>query len=327
MAKAKSKDSGGASISCPVCGQSVKLPAENCPACGTNLRTGERPEKETSVWQRRGFKPLVVTAAVLIPFGIWVFTSGVLDDLNWIERARVGLQHCADPPVREMWDLGDQQQEAQAARQGYQAWRERKRTRPEGQNPAGPETEEERNMTKEQRATRQDRKEYFASSLMFDRPAASLAPADNWYGAFTGEWDAAWISGTGTKDEKIAQGEWNFAWINAGEAMQDVLSVPYLWETKSDSPIRAATVRTFNRNSGAWEGVHVQNGRIFPFNASRNRDGNIYESYQDGPLTVTWIFYNITQEGFQVTVNQTADGGRTYALAAEIWAKRRIVDL
>jgi hypothetical protein len=322
------KDAGGASISCPVCGRSVRLPAENCPSCGTNLRTGEKPEKETSVWQRRGFKPLVISAAVVVPLAAWVLASGVLDDLNFIEKARIGLQHCADPPTKDMWEAGDSLEEAQAAKQGYAQWKDRARTRPGGQDPNGPETEEERNMTREQRAEREDRRNYFAASLMYDRPSANLSAEDNWYGAFAGEWDAAWITGSGTSDEKIVQGEWNFTWINGGEAFQDILSVPYLWEAKKGpSPIRASTMRTFNKDSGGWEGVHLQGGRIFPFNASRNRDGNIFESYQDGQLLVTWVFYNITREGFQVSVNQTADGGRNYTMAAEIWAKRRIVDI
>ncbi|MDR1038324.1 MAG: zinc ribbon domain-containing protein [Deltaproteobacteria bacterium] len=330
MARAtvKKQDTAGASISCPVCGQSVRLPAENCPACGTNLRTGEKPEKETSVWQRRGFKPLVVSVAVVIPLISWLLGSGVLDDLDLITRARVGLQHCADPPARDMWEADDKAQEVQAARKGYDSWKSRSRTRPGGQSPSGPETEEERNMTREQRETRADRRNYFAASLMFDRPSADLKEANNWYGRFAGEWDAAWITGSGTPQERILQGEWNFTWINGGEAVQDILSVPYLWEpVKGVDPVRASSMRTFNSKADRWEGVHLQGGRIFPFTASRNSDGNIYESYQDGQLLVTWIFYNITQEGFQVTVNQTSDGGRTYALAAEIWAKRRIVEI
>jgi hypothetical protein len=306
----------------------VRLPAENCPACGTNLRTGEKPEKETSIWQRRGFKPLVVSVVVVIPVITWLLTSGVLDDLDLITRARVGLEHCADPPVREMWEAEDKAQEIQSAKKGYDTWKSRSRTRPGGQDPNGPETEEERSMTREQRAKRTDRRNYFAASLMFDRPSATLKEEDNWYGIFAGEWDAAWITGTGTPQERIVQGEWNFTWINGGEAVQDILAIPYLWESPGkDAPVRASTMRTFNRETGFWEGVHLQAGKIFPFAASKNQDGNIYESYQDGQLIVTWIFYNITQDGFQVTVNQTSDGGRTYSLAAEIWAKRRIVDL
>jgi hypothetical protein len=325
MATAKPPAEGGASIACPSCGTMVKLPAEHCPSCGTNLRTGERPEKETSVWQRRGFKPLVVTLLVVLPLGGWLVASGTLEEMRIIERARVGLSRCADPPPR-LWEEGSMAEERQAARKGYGAWRDRHRSRPQGMPPNGPLGEAERRLPKEERARLADRRNYFASSLMSDRPAASLSSSDDWYGQFAGEWDAAWTSAAGTPDARMIQGEWNFSWINGGEALQDLLSLPYLWEAAKAGSIRATTVRTFNKQSGAWEGVRVQGGRVFPFSASRNRDGNIYESFNDGSLIVTWIYYNVTPEGFQVTVNETADGGRNYRLTAEIWAKRRTVE-
>jgi hypothetical protein len=302
----------------------VKLPAEACPSCGTNLRTGERPEKETSVWQRRGFKPLVLGIAVIVPFTAWAVTSGFFSDLNWMERIRVGLLACADPP-RRMWeDPEAAAQEQESAKQGYQSWKERKRSRPQGQNPTGPESEEERKMNREQRAARDDRRNYFANTLISERASPRISDSDNWYAPFVGEWEAALVTGFGTDSQKIVQGEWNFSWINAGEAMQDILAVPYLWDSaKAKNPLRASTLRTYNEERGVWEGVHVQAGRIFPFNATRNPDGNIYESYLDGQSQVTWIYYNIADDGFQVTVNQTEDGGRTYRLSAELWAKRR----
>jgi hypothetical protein len=304
----------------------VKLPAELCPSCGTNLRTGERPEKETSIWQRRGFKPLVVSVLVLIPLGAWLVSSGALENANLLERARVGLARCADPP-RRIWEEASAAEEKQAAKRGYNSWRERVHSRPAGMSPSGPQTAEERSLPREERERRSDRRNYFAATLMSERPAQSLPSDVNWYGPFMGEWDTAWITGMGTPDEKIVQGEWNFTWINAGEALQDLVAIPYLWEAAKTPPLRATTLRTFNQQSGAWEGVRIQGGRIFPFSASHNKDGNIYESYRDGIYIVTWIFYNITPGGFQVTVNETADGGQSYRLSGELWSKRRGVSV
>jgi hypothetical protein len=313
---------GGAAISCPVCGKNVRLPAETCPSCGTNLRTGEKPEKESSVWERRGFKALVVTAAVAIPLASFLAFSGVLDNVDIIGRARMGLQSCADPPLK-MWEAGGDAEDRQAARNGYSAWRTRKKIRPQFQDPNGPETEEQRNMTPQMRATMADRRNYFALAMMAERNSIDIMPEDNWYGIFVGEWDVAWITGRGTEAEKIVQGEWIFSWINRGEAIEDVMAVPYRWESSKGDPIIATAVRAYDTSAGAWRGFRVQDGRAFHFSASRNQDRNIYETYQDGTLLVTWIFFNITQEGFQVTLNQTTDGGMTYSMTAEIWAKRR----
>jgi hypothetical protein len=301
----------------------VKLPAETCPACKTNLRTGEKPEEEVSIWQRRGFKTLVVSACILAPLLTWAALTGKFSG-EFIERMRTGLQSCAEPP-KKMWDTSDPAEDKRVVRAGYGPWRERQKTRPVGQDPNGPETEEWKNLSQNEKILRTDRRDYFAASIFSLSASPDLKTENNWYSLIVGEWDVAWIPGGDFNSPDVQNGEWNFTWINAGEAIQDVLSIPYLWEKRNKDSVRTTTIRTFNPNTGIWEGAHIQNGRILPFQATRNRDGNIFESYQTGPgVIVVWTFANIDTESFQVYINQTNNGGQSYQLLAEIWAKKRL---
>jgi hypothetical protein len=304
----------------------VRLPAETCPSCATNLRTGEKPEEEVPFHKRRGFKTLVVIFCCLAPLFAWIVST---DQLNgeFIERMRLGLQSCADPPVRKMWETNDPAREKAVVRTGYASWTNQRKSRPAGQDATGPESPEAAAMSKEERAFRADRNNYFASSLFTSRPADTLSEEDNWYGTLVGEWDVAWLPEGNPAGPDVMNGEWNFMWINSGEAIQDILAIPYLWE-KRKNPLRTSTVRTHNEEGDHWEGARVQNGRIFPFRASRNADGNIFESYQTEPgVFVVWTFNAVTPDSFRVYVNQTSDNGKTYRLVAEIWAKKRFVDM
>jgi hypothetical protein len=301
----------------------VKLPAETCPNCSTNLRTGERPEEKTAIWARRGFKTIVVSTVILLPLLIWAISS---DKLSWqlIDKMRAGLASCAEPPLK-MWDKYDPAAEQQAVRQGFASWRDSNKTRPMGQDPNGP-NNPNASLSKEEMASRTDRLNYFASSLISISPSPKLKDKDNWYGPLVGEWDVAWVPEGNVDSENILQGEWNFSWINGGEALQDMLIIPYLWQTKTrdQTQIRATSIRSFNEQMGYWEGIHIQYGRMYPFQASRNRDGNIFESFQGEPgVILVWTFTNVQPNSFLVYVNQTTDNGQSYKLMAEIWAKRR----
>jgi hypothetical protein len=303
----------------------VRLPAETCPSCKTNLRTGEKPEEEVSIWKRRGFKTLVITACILAPLLTWAGLTGQFSG-DLIGKMRAGLQTCAEPP-KKMWETSDPAEDKKVVRAGYGPWREKQKSRPVGQDPNGPESEEWKSLSPNEKVLRTDRRDYFSAALFSLSPSPELDANDNWYGPVIGEWDVAWVPGGDFNNPAVQNGEWNFTWINSGEAVQDILSVPYLWEKRNKDAIRATTVRTFNPATDNWEGAHFQTGKVLPFQAVRNRDGNIFESYQSEPGVITvWTFANIDANSFQVYINQTNNGGQSYQLVAEIWAKRRLRD-
>jgi hypothetical protein len=157
-------------------------------------------------------------------------------------------------------------------------------------------------------------------------PSPSLKPQDNWYVLLPGEWDVAYVTGLGSRDERIVAGEWNFAWVNDGQALQDVLTVPYRWQkAPADfAPIQSTSARVFNPKLGHWDGFHIDDGHLIFFRASKNTQGRIMEHYQTegGPLVVT-VFSDFKPGSFKATISQSTNNGGNYTLVGEIWAKKR----
>jgi hypothetical protein len=303
----------------------VKLPATTCPLCQADLRTGERPEEKVPVYRRRGFKSMLVLVLVVLPTAIWFFTSETDEDSltsRMMERLMLGLSTCADPAPK-MWEEEDPEKDKQEVKEGYANWKGSKKSRARGQGNYDDET-----LDEEQRATRTDRRNYFASTLMSEAPSQTLSPSNNWYQIFPGEWDIAWITNLGTPEENILTGEWNFSWVNGGEALEDVLNVPYLWDMQdSRANIRITTLRTFNAAEGYWEGARILPGKITQFRAGRNQDGSIFETFINAQGFVEyWVYANLQKESFQVYISETRDNGQTYNPIAEIWSKVRTIE-
>jgi hypothetical protein len=289
------------------------------------LRTGEKPEEHVAIWQRRGFKPLVVSVLIFIPLVIWITVRDPVDE-DFLHKIRVRIESCTGE-TGGMWEEENETENKQEIYSGYTSWKDKKKSRRFGQKPHGPDSETEANLTPEETLSRLDRTTYFAESLISQIASPSIKPENNWYAPLVGEWDVAWIYGLKTANELTINGEWNFIWINNGEALQDILIIPYLWNTQNvTNPIRQTTIRAFNQSRGYWEGARLTNGRIMHFTSSRNTDGNIFESYMESQdVYVVWVFYNITSTSFQVTISQTVDGGKNYQQVGEIWAKKRAV--
>jgi hypothetical protein len=243
-------------------------------------------------------------------------------------RSKFGLSTLADP--KPMWEEFDQDNFENNVRAGYINWKGNKSKRPLGQNPNGPESEAEKSLPEQAKAVARDNRSYFSNSLMASAPSKELKVNDNWYGQLTGEWDVAWTEGQGTADQKIIPGEWNISWINDGEAMQDLLNVPYRWQTKNYNrePIRRTSLRVFNKSRSAWEGFHAQAGQLLFFQTSKNPKGQLVESFRlDESTFEAWVFDEILSDSFKVTISQSTNQGQSYHQIGEIWAKRRGLDI
>jgi hypothetical protein len=303
----------------------VRLPADTCPVCQANMRTGLRPAdaEKTSFWHRRWGRLAVILLLLIGPPSVYLIGYGDLGDLMKGGMAKFGLEHCAEP--RNRWDDFNQDDFENYVRSGYTNWKDDKPTRRVGENPNGPESPLMAARSREQKLQYQDTRTYFASSLMSDGPSKTLKPDDNWYLRLNGEWEVAFIQGEGTPNERIIAGEWNYAWINNGEALQDVLTLPFRWlkPPAGVPPILITTIRHFNPIRNAWEGFHIQSGQMFYFGAVRN-NAKIVETYkiENGPIMV-WVFDNMLNDSFQVTISQSVDNGSTYQTVGSLWAKKR----
>jgi hypothetical protein len=303
----------------------VRLPATECPECRANLRTGEKPEEYVPIWKRGKGKLVMILTILLLPSITWsVISSQTEEGLAAYLRDRLGLKSCADP--RDMWEDFDQDEFERGVKNGYGNWNTPGLTRNVGQGSRGPETPEEAARPVEEKIVMQDTQSYFASTLMSYAPSQSLKPQDNWFILMPGEWDVAYITGQGTRDELILAGEWTFTWINDGQALQDVLSVPYRWQKPPADfqPIQSTSVRVFNPKLGLWEGFLIRDGHMFFFRASKNAEGKIVEHYQaeGGPLVVT-VFSDFKPGSFKAAISQSTNNGASYSPVAEIWAKKR----
>jgi hypothetical protein len=256
---------------------------------------------------------------------IWGLLSGQSEE-SLLSRAknRLGLETCAEP--RNKWDDFSQDDFEKRVRSGYTNWGKDKNTRVTGQSAKGPESPEEAGRSENEKLIRRDNQLYFSSSLVSSGPNKAIKPQDNWYSLMTGEWDVAYIINSGTPDETLIAGEWLFTWINNGQAIQDVLSVPYQWQKSpaNFTPLQVTTTRMLNAKRSTWEGFHIMNSSLVYFGVTKTPQNQIMEHYQteDGQLIV-WLYSDLSSTSFKVTISQSADKGATYTKVGEMWTKRR----
>jgi hypothetical protein len=299
----------------------VKLPANECPECHTNLRTGEKPEEYVPIWRRKKSKLLILIMLFVLPAAGYGFISRHAEEgvAAWV-RGKLGT--CAEP--MERWEEFDQEKFESKVKGGFSSWIEGANTRIAGQSAKGPETPEEAARPEEEKIIDRDNQTYFATTLMSSGPSADLKVQDNWYMLMNGEWDVAYVS-VG-ESQALMAGEWTFAWINNGQAIEDVLSVPYQWSKPPEgtAPIQMTTVRIHNPKRQAWEGFHVLDGSMVFFGATKTPHNQLMEHYktEDGPLVV-WHYEDVKRDSFKVTVSHSADNGATWVRVAELWCKRR----
>jgi hypothetical protein len=269
----------------------------------------------------------MLLAIVAIPSLVWGLLSMQTEEgLYQYLKNSVGLESCVE--AKDMWEEFDQNEFESGVKGGYAEWNKNSNSRKAGQDPNGPETTEQAARTKKEKILQADNRSYFASTLMSSEPNKALKAQDNWYILFPGEWDVAYMLNAGTSEEQIIAGEWNFSWINDGQALQDIMSVPYRWQDtpKGFSPLQSTSTRIFNPKLHVWEGFHIIDGQMLFFRAAKSQDGRIVERYQaqDGPLVVT-VYSDFTANSFKATISQSNDNGASYSKVAEIWAKKREV--
>jgi hypothetical protein len=293
-----------------------------CPKCRADLRTGERPEEYVPLWRRKKAKFISILVLLSLPLLIYSFLTSESDQglYGWA-RARLGT--CAEP--REKWEEFSQEEFEKGVKGGYNSWSSSDNKRVTGQSAKGPDTPERAARPESEKIIERDNQTYFATSLMSEGPSKSLKPQDNWYMLMSGEWDVAWIIDAGTAQEKVVAGEWTFTWINNGQAVQDVLSVPYQWSKPPEglTPIQITTVRMFNPKNGTWEGFHVMDGAMVYFAVSKTKTNQVMERYQlAGEPLVVWLYEEVKPDSFKVSVSHATEQG-AWVKVADLWCKRR----
>lgn len=149
------------------------------------------------------------------------------------------------------------------------------------------------------------------------------------FGQFVGDWDMSIAffdeEGKKTYDQ---HGTWAFSWVLDGRAVQDVLVYPNPSRGMSGEAGErriGSTMRWYDPNMDAWHVIWmgVVSGDLGVM-VAREVDEEIWieEKELDGSLT-KWIFTEISQSSFRWKGTVSYDGGKSWKLDQEMFAKRR----
>jgi len=145
------------------------------------------------------------------------------------------------------------------------------------------------------------------------------------FGQFIGAWDLEWHGLDRTGSPIAVRGELHFGWILDGRAIQDVWHVPT--DSADAARVRAfhgTTIRFYDPQLGAWRSTWLDplNGRVRRF-IGRPVDGVIVLEGLDDDPRERWSFRDITHDSFLWRGEESIDGGRTWTLVDEMYARRR----
>lgn len=149
------------------------------------------------------------------------------------------------------------------------------------------------------------------------------------FGRLVGSWDldVIYYDEFGGIRRRIP-GEWHFGWALEGRAIEDVWMVPPRSQRPSEGPAPGeygVTLRFYDPRIDAWRSTWhgPVNGIVWPFIARQVGDEMVLERTQeDGSLT-RWIFSKMAPESFHWRAITSSDGGKTWRLEQEMFAKRR----
>ncbi|MCL2626409.1 MAG: hypothetical protein FWD46_06310 [Cystobacterineae bacterium] len=170
--------------------------------------------------------------------------------------------------------------------------------------------------------------EDFVEVLLAKERAASIPEEDDWYGGLIGEWEFEWVDHEGAPEERHVQGEWLFARALEGRAIVDLFICPSRKERKrsasSENEEYGLSIRTYSPQTHSWHVCHASSGMPEQLVAIRESNGDIVQtSAVDKGYVAVWRFSKLTADSFCWTNRISEDGGKTWELVGEVFAKRR----
>lgn len=142
------------------------------------------------------------------------------------------------------------------------------------------------------------------------------------FGQFVGSWTIEWVSASSAR----AIGELHFGWVLGGRAVQDTWIVPGRGQPGQGEPPAAfhgTTVRFYDPVLGAWRSTWVEpvNQRVRRFIGRPEGEDIVLLSREDEPQ-LRWRFTDIRPDSFTWRGESSADGGMTWDLDEEMFARR-----
>jgi hypothetical protein len=159
---------------------------------------------------------------------------------------------------------------------------------------------------------------FLIDALHADGPAADRADKMGLYGWLIGRWemDATVFLDDGSKH--TGKGEIHFDWVLEGRAIQDVWILPGVFH--------GSTLRVYAPALDAWHILWSDPLRqLYRRQIGRARGKDIVQDGKDDDgNAVRWSFSEITPNSFRWRGERSLDGGATWQLQAEFFARRTI---
>jgi hypothetical protein len=156
----------------------------------------------------------------------------------------------------------------------------------------------------------------FVTALHTDRPATDRADQMALYGRLIGSWrmDAVVHADDGTTH--TGQGEIHFGWVLEGRAIQDVWILPGVFH--------GTTLRVYDPAIDAWHIIWSDPLRQYYARQIGRRHGSdiVQQGTNHAGEATRWSFSEITLASFRWRGERSTDGGATWQLQAEFFARR-----
>jgi hypothetical protein len=156
-------------------------------------------------------------------------------------------------------------------------------------------------------------------------PDPELAEEMMLFGQFVGSWDLDAIFHRPGSAPETVQGEWHFGWTLDGRAIQDVWITPtYALQQRGVPGEHGLTVRFYDAKIDAWRVVWAgpRRGNLYTFVARKAGDEIVLAGTDDEGQSMHWIFSEITAASFRWRNVVSTDGGKTWRLVLEMFARR-----
>lgn len=149
------------------------------------------------------------------------------------------------------------------------------------------------------------------------------------FGRFVGVWDVdvAFFDEAGSTVFH-GPGEWAFAWVLDGRVIQDVLTFADVRDPTSTAPGKRSigtSLRHYHPETDQWRVVWIgaSSGNLCFLEGGRVGEEIRLERTEEGSALLRWSFTDISDDQFHWTGHISTDGGATWRMEQEMYAKRR----
>ena len=164
-------------------------------------------------------------------------------------------------------------------------------------------------------------------ALHAEGPAPDRASKMGLYGWLIGRWEMDTVMHKDDGTSQAGRGEIHFGWVLDGRAIQDVWITPVRQQRVAGTPpagFYGTTLRIYDPGIDAWHILWIDPVmQLYTRQIGRTRGNDIVqEGTDDKGTALRWSFTAIMPNSFRWLGERSPDGGATWQLQAEFFAKR-----